>query len=268
MKCTYCGYENTRPGTSCASCGKEFSAPQPPKVGPNPMENILFPLLKDSLFLVVCILESAAAALSLIKGSGIPVFNILFTIFLWIVFANASKNTLHIGALKGLSGTVYAKYILQIISSVAGIVIGVLHIPISFAIEKRIDFFFELLEEIDFLDPILPFLEHHSQLFFILLGVYFIANGILALCVYARGWKRIHQFTKSVYTSAELYTTNVLFSDKAAVWLIAFAILRVPFAFFNLLNTNLLSVLSGSSSAAAMLLCGILLRKYFSKSAN
>ena len=128
MKCTNCGFESISDFKFCENCGAP--APVLETAEPQGAENRLLSVLKDKLFFVICILFSVSAATAIVNG-GIPVFNILFTVFFWLVYSQAQKGIVSAKHLRCISGTVYANYVVVNVVSIILIVCGVI---IAFAI--------------------------------------------------------------------------------------------------------------------------------------
>ena len=149
MKCNNCNYEAPADFAFCPQCGaaapaaseqpqqqqqfqqqpQQFqqqpaytAAPQPTMFYANGTERILG-FFQDTLFLVVAICFSVAAGAGLCKLS-IPVIEILFTIFFWLIFVAAKKNNVTGAQVRWLSGTTFAKVILQYVAAGAILILG------------------------------------------------------------------------------------------------------------------------------------------------
>ncbi len=157
MKCSNCNYESDADFAFCPNCGAPQQAPQPqpqpqqfqqpqqqpqfqqpqqqqfqqgyvPYQAPQPQpmfygngnERILG-FFKDTLFLVVTILFSVYSVLNILK---LPVIEILFTIFFWIIFAAAKKNAVTSNQVKWVSGTTFAKVIINYVGCGLLVLIG------------------------------------------------------------------------------------------------------------------------------------------------
>lgn len=266
MICPHCGYEYNQPNTYCSSCGNTVSAPQPTPTGPNPMENVLFPLLRDPLFFVVCILTSVAAGLAFILGQGIPVLEVFFAVFLWIIYTAATKNELSLNGLRGVSGTLYAVYIVQMITSIFIIVSGALTIPAAFFISKKPEYVQELLETIlagdIFFNWLLDTTQATLTLLTIVFGILCIVIGLVQLLFSLNGWRPIHRFAQSLYKSFELSIVDVRFANEAQRWLMILGIFRVASAFFSVIQLDFTSFIPTVITSAVMILCSLLLKKH------
>ena len=108
MICNHCGYQANEDFAFCPNCGKSVNEGQQTAGENNDQQtegqvfqNVsvqadfatqkALSLFKDSLFLVICILQSVATGLSLI-GKSFPIIGILFTVFLWLIYSQSSKN--------------------------------------------------------------------------------------------------------------------------------------------------------------------------------
>ena len=83
MKCSNCGYESQEDFIYCTNCGTAVA--DAPAVSLNPVADKVLAVLKDRLFLVICILMSVSCVAALMCES-IPIINILLTIFLWLTY--------------------------------------------------------------------------------------------------------------------------------------------------------------------------------------
>ena len=123
MKCNNCGFESEQEFNYCKQCGAPINIGQVQPVSLNPAADRILPALKDKLFLTMCILFSAACVLNMALD-GIPAITILFTVFMWIVYADARKGIVNERHLRNISGTVYASYILGNVVSILFLVVG------------------------------------------------------------------------------------------------------------------------------------------------
>lgn len=124
MRCTNCGYNNDGDARFCKSCGFAMSFNQ------NPLAERILPLLKDDLFMALCILYSISVGFSLISG-GMPVTRILMTIFLWLIFSQSRKETIASNYMRCISGTIFASYVIKwilcCIVALCGGLLGIWH---------------------------------------------------------------------------------------------------------------------------------------------
>jgi len=128
MKCQNCQFESEGRFDYCPNCGQptaNANAQPVEKVSINPTADIVLSALKDSAFLIICILMSVATGLQFVV-SEFSVINILITIFLWLTYASAQKGFADEKHLQAISGSVYAQYILTNVLSIISIVFGAL----------------------------------------------------------------------------------------------------------------------------------------------
>ena len=155
MKCYKCGNEVEEGREVCPVC--EASV-----INPSPLASKMLSLFGDKMFLAMCVLLSVAAGIGVISGGGFSVTTILFTIFLWLLYSDAKKSVVEVSKMRVISGTLFAQFVLSIISVVCiaiGVVVivvlatqgaqkqgdtgfttldGVIHIPQKGIISKRI----------------------------------------------------------------------------------------------------------------------------------
>lgn len=282
MKCTNCGYEPEGNALYCAKCGAALPTepepePQPAPaaepqtvVPPNvpiadPKSNSLLAALKDALFLLICICVTASAGFSLLSG-GMPLFQILFAIFLWITLAKASKNILSVEHLRCISGTIYANYVVcnvcAILLLVSGVTVSFLALSAAPEFANNFSFANELIELVPKLEPLLANLNY--SIFGIILGVIFLFAGIIILLISVLGLRKIHRFAKSVYQGVG--NPFFPFEDprSAKTWLLVFGIVSGISA-LSTLGSGLFAFLSAAAAAAAPILAVLLIDKYILK---
>jgi len=132
MRCTNCGYESEDNFAFCQRCG----AAAPETAPKNPAADKVFALLKDPLFLALCILFTCAGVLSW-GNIGIPIIVVLLSIFLWLCYADAKNGMVNVHHLRYLSGTVYANYVIFYIVGAICMVVGTIML-INMMFEKEI----------------------------------------------------------------------------------------------------------------------------------
>ena len=141
MRCNYCQSEFDDNLVNCPVCGAPvppaedkkpdyFSGnqaapvtagvPVPPEFAApavNPLHAKTDALVKDNLFLAVCILQTVRAALPLFGLSkNISVIGIIIAVFLWIIYAESKKGLPDPSRIRIVSGCVYAaKIVLYVV---------------------------------------------------------------------------------------------------------------------------------------------------------
>lgn len=264
MKCTNCGFELQDDSLFCTNCGAQLA---PEAAAPYaPENNKVLAMLKDSLFLVTCILVTVAAGLKLIGGEGIPVFETLFTIFLWLTYSQAAKGIADEKHLRCISGTVYANYIVNNVTAIIVIVCGVIVSAVLGFLGGNLEFMsqftFELEQEFPGQEGIV------SAIFGTLgwiIGLIFVVAGVIALVLNILGTKKIHRFVKSVYQSLSNPYMEIVNPRAARGWLIFLGVCLGVSALSNI-STNLASVLPAIADgcmAATTIIAAVLVGKYF-----
>lgn len=232
MKCNFCGFEHEEDLTFCPSCGKQLTDGS---LSLNPMADRISNLLGDGLFLVICILMSVGALVGLLLGDGLPVFDILFTIFLWICFTKAKIGFIEYTHVRLVSGTIFAYYIVNFV--VAGLLtlIGLLSGSIFSAISSSSYLMDEIANQIEF----------ESDIFEGLMGVIggiflvvFILIAVAVILINIFGVRKIHKFVKSLYESIEFNENKIAFAKAAITWLIVLGALSLAGALFYLIPSS------------------------------
>jgi len=259
MRCTNCGYESEDNFAFCQRCGAAA-----PEVAPvNPAADRVFALLKDRLFLAICILLTCAGALTLGTGNGIPVFIALAAIFSWLAYSDAQKGMVNVKHLRHISGTVYANYVVINVVSIIVLVCGIvstafLALTGSTGIDVPINEITQVIEELTgiFVPP------EGIYIVLTVTVVTLIVIGAVCLVLNVFGMRKIHRFVKSVYVGVKTGSEEFYKVRSAKAWLIVFA----SFTGVSALSTISESFLSGLSSGcivAVYILAVILINKYF-----
>ena len=136
MKCTHCNFTTAERISYCPNCGapmvpeeQMYTAP-----GQNAAESgsRTFAALGSGLFLALCILVSASTLIGCFLGSY-SVIGVLFTVFLWMVFAARRSGRIDTARLRCISGTVLAQMIVALVLGGLLAVLAVLIMVISLA---------------------------------------------------------------------------------------------------------------------------------------
>lgn len=277
MICKNCNFEFNEMYEYCPNCGTKGSVdvnvpPQSqseqvvsegPTVALNPAANRALAALKDSLFLVVCILVSTATLFQVLSFS-LPVINILFTIFLWITYAAAQKGVADPNHLRCISGTVYANYIIANVASIILIVTGLLTAAFSGAAgfaEELVNSFNEVgIDEFEGILDSIPY--QFIALIGWIIAIAFIVGGAAALVFNLLGMRKIHRFAKSFYMG--IIDPAIAPENPRGVkaWLIFFAVCEGISA-LSLIGASFMQALSAGCATAATIISAILIGKYF-----
>ncbi len=265
MKCPHCEYERNEAFAFCPMCGKSSTREEQITVCPTPR---ILSLIKDDLFLVLCILLTVGVGCSLLYG-GLNVIFVLITVFAWLTYAGGKKNIVEHKHIRVISGSVYAVYVinnvLAIITAICGVFYTVsLFIPAILG-EFNIEDFISInlpTEEYGLL-ALIPFtLVALISALAMVLGFILIILAIVMLILNVAGVKKTHQLIKSIYQSAELGEENIIGANKVGAWLTVFAVISILSAISSIGNTNLFGFLSDGSFAAVYIIFSILIGKY------
>lgn len=265
MKCKNCGFEQEKDFEYCVNCGAEAIDNIPVPVEPvslNPAADIVLPALRDKLFLALCILMTILCGLSLAMWS-IPVINILFTIFLWLAYADAQRGIANEKHLQCVSGTVYAQYIIVNVASIIFIVCGVLFGALFSLVSDNTDVIMEfnlLFEELG-LNPI-DITPDVINVFGWIFGGIFVFLGVIMLLFNILMTRKIHRFAKSVYQGIMFQNPEFEKPETVRNWFIFIAVCGG----INLINSitaaEPISILSSICSMAITIIVTILINKH------
>ena len=220
MKCVNCGFENRDDFAFCANCGAANATVLPTK---SVAEVRALEIVKSKLFLTICILITVASGLSIIN-EGLQIIPLLLAIFMWMAYANGTKDKVDFNDFRKISGTVYANYVIvnvaAIIVIVCGVVVGFLLSSLSF------------LDLPEFIHTISPDFEEFLTLLpdigmvaiSMILGLIFVFAGTAMLIINILGMRKIHFFAKEFYNGIITGDITAQFANSARSWLIFFAI--------------------------------------------
>ena len=271
MFCKFCGHENDDSSAFCVKCGKPLSAaPENFEAAPpslNPVMEKASSMIRDNMFLIMCILVTVSAGVGLL-GGNFSVLTVLFTIFLWLTYSH-SKNGFADGEnMRRISGTVYASYVISIVVvALLGVVFVVLGgiIALGFAggalnLDNILN---SVISEFSLDSDIVFSLASLSAVFIsVVLVICFIAL-IAVFIVYIIGCKKLHGFAKSLYQSVYSGRFELINVTSAKNWLLAFGILKAVGALGSIASFPLF--ISAGCSAAVYFIASVLVDKYFIK---
>ncbi len=261
MKCTDCG-EYKESNNIITNHGNAFIEKN---IITDTTVNKLCSALKDGLFLTVCILISVSALFSFFSGK-LSVINVLFTVFLWIAYAHSHKNQLNSYHMRLISGTVYTIYIINYVLAILLIFIGIIGSLILKSLIKSNEFIKKLVEITNFYDYV-P--ENLTPMISVLISIASFAILLAAagvILVNFFGFRKIHEFTKSIYTG--LNDNKINFSSVAAAqsWLFVIGGLYIFLAFtsHNTIGAeNIHTIMARICEGFAAIFSGALVNKYF-----
>ena len=260
MKCIYCGYEAEENFAFCPQCSAQMPIQEAALT--NPAENVILAALKDKMFLAVSILVSVATALSFVGGE-FSVLNILFTIFLWLTYSQATKNIADPKHIRCLSGTVYASYVITYVLCGIVFVCGALVALVFGVLAGNAEVYGALMNELGSLDEVTQNIVGMilSMSGWVITLICAIACAIVVLFNII-ATRKIHRFTKSVYTSLEQCTLNIEKAAAAKNWLLVFGIFGAISALSSISSGQIVAGASAGCLAAAEIICYVLIGKY------
>ncbi len=258
MICKICGAEFEGSTDVCPLCTDS----QPTNI--NQAANKINLALKDGLFLTICVLISISTLFSVIIG-GLPIINILLTIFLWLAFYH-SKSNLNSTHIRSISGTVFAYYILLYV--IAGVLIftGTFYSMVLKTMFELSASFPELAELTTYYREILKYNEEFMPIINTIIAfiMFLIAAGIILINIF--GIRKIHKFIKSVYQNSDKNNNNFLYAASASSWLFVIGGLNIFISLTTFRSIGLISTLSTLSSISygvALIFAGVIINKYF-----
>lgn len=275
MKCNKCGFESERDFEYCMNCGtkaKDDKAVPVEAVSLNPVADKVLNALKDNLFLALCILMSASCVLSL--NGGLPLINILITIFLWLTYADTQKGFANEKHLQCVSGTVYASYIITNVACGILIVCGVLFGGIFALFANTPEFISEFevaLSEYDLSEFGVQISDIPQALLAMsgwIIAFVFIAISAIGLIFNLLGMRKIHRFAKSVYQGIMYQNPNFENPRVVKNWLLFFGICSAISAVSSLASGGIIAALATGCVAASEIIAYILIDRYFVEKTN
>lgn len=254
MKCTNCGFESELDYPVCPQCQA--------KTHPNPAAQKILRVLKDPLFLAICILMSISCVLSLATGS-LPLINILITVFLGLTYAQSRKEIADANHLRFISGAVYANYVVNYVAAGLVVIVGLLF-TVAFGLILGDPEFQETLLS-TFTDVSADSLEQIISIIpsgIIMVGFILIAAVLVVLNIFSLRY--IHRFTKSIYQCIETGVLNLKYVTATKVWMFIIGGLYAIDCLSDLSDGAFQSLLSNASICAVCILAGLLIHKYLS----
>lgn len=266
MKCNHCGQEITENAAFCTNCGMSVCTPpqqdtdyQPPV---NPTYARALSMMQDGMLLPICILMTVATATGVLCRS-FNVIQILFTIFLWLVWSKAKKNVLDTVNMRRVSGCVFAMEVIYWVCIVIYSLIATMclaFLPYLLQYFEKYGFPYSFNFGVGVPDGLFASLTV-SVILTIIVGI-LIVMAVVMLVINLFGIRNIHKFTKSLYMSAEHggYPPEKIHTAKN--WIMVLGILQAISALSNV-DTSVWAAASSGCAAAAMIMLSILIGKYF-----
>lgn len=269
MKCDNCGFENADTNAFCINCGNSLKEQQPvasepalsseptPTISVNPVAEKVIWVLKDNLFLAICILTSVLTGTSLLSGS-LNVIGVLFTIFLWLIFAKTKKNLVDVANMRRVSGTIFANYVIGWVAFGCIAFLTVIIIAIGGAGSLYLD---EILAKLDLGSLYNGLASLTAGIFVFGLLVFAMIIILAAILVSIFAFCTIHKFAKSLYVSVLTGVFNLEKVDAAKNWLLALGIIEGISALSSI--SNIWAFLATGCSAAIYFIAYALIKKHF-----
>ena len=255
MKCINCEYEHEEAFEYCPVCGTSMGGGFADRVRA---------VVGSGAFLAICILITAATALSMLAGM-FDVVDILLTIFLWLAYGAAKKGTGLGDGLRRVSGTVYAMYIIVNVASIIVMVCGVILAALSPMLtnlpleeyEGEIMSMLEMPAELE-----LPELAGAGVGFILVtFGIAFVLVGAVFLVFNLLSTKKIHKFAKSLYMSVNSGTAALEKVSAAKNWLMVFGVFGAISAVSSI-SGDIASAVASGCGAAAAIIASVLCREF------
>lgn len=269
MKCRSCGYESAEQFAFCPCCGNavtdttEQLCVEREEPSGNPAANRILGILKDKLFLIICILVTAGTVGGMISDN-FNVIHILATVFLWLLYAQVQKGTLDSTQLKNISGTVYASYVVTNVACIILIVCGLIcGVTLGAFGDEIINEIAEMAEIADYESYELA-LSVSAAVLGVIIVIVFIVIAALALLINIFGVRNIHRFVKSVYQSVERGELKPVKCRTAHNWLMIFGVIGALSALGSLVDLDIFGFIASGGIAGAEILAAMLINKNLS----
>lgn len=289
MYCNNCGHQSQEDFQFCPNCGTgvqnnpyqsnpyqgspcqeepAFNEPEPSaRFSVNSAAQTFLSLLQDKLFFVICILMTINSGAAVLIGD-LPVVEILITVFLWLVHAQAGKGIADAGYLRCVSGSVYANYVIvnvcAIIIAVCGLILGAAFNMFvgnpDFTEGLRMGLIESGVGEMGV--DINTITEAISLLSGTFIMIVFLIAGGLTLVGNIFTTRYLHRFAKSAYRSIQSGILDLKHVSASRVVLIIFAIICGLGAIDAVNSFDLLSLLCSGADCAACILAVLLMNKY------
>lgn len=277
MKCNNCGYEENGVFRFCPACGKDHGDEQTFTPPTPTVRDKALAMLKDDVFLVLCILETVAVGAGLLNGN-FNLLGVLFTIFLWMVWAKGRKDELSIDGMRRISGTIFAEYVINWVVfglvTLSGILVTALSGVIAASIGKIEDLFsefginYELNVIKDAFDGMLDTIEFVPEVLAVVIvaiGIVLILAAVVVALVNVLGVGKMHKFAKSLYISAGNNEGSLACLKGAKVWMLICGICTALTAIDALTTIAAFpfAFISNACSAAVYIVAFTLVNKHF-----
>ena len=215
-------------------------------------------LAASPMFLAMTILMTCSAAARLFSGA-LEVFDILFAIGMWLIFAAAKQECLaeKQTGLKMVSGTVKATYIVMwVVTGIFGVV-GLLLMFIGPVLAPYVELVFQsdfFSRYSDFVyDDLIAYLPAAGIIFLVIFGAVFLLCAIAIALVNVFFYGNLHKFTKSVCVSCETGHFAIQKAKVVKTWCLVLAIISAISTLTSLFDMGWSLLASGCSCAVGFL---------------
>lgn len=273
MKCNNCGFEYGEEFAYCPNCGAKDVPPQqegnvPPinNVSINPAADKILWLLNDKLFFTICVLMTVSCGCAVVVW-GAPIISVLITIFLWLTYSDAKKGIANVKHLQGISGTVYANYILGFIGSGILVFVGMILFLFGFVVEgeEMLAEIYSAIEQFN-LTQYGNYFDNLSATVFVIvvlaLAGTLIFMAIIGMLINIFGMKKIHCFTKSVYQGIMYRNHHFQCVKEAKTWIIVFGVCDAITNLSAIMSIDLFAIASAGCSVASAIIAAKLIDKH------
>lgn len=262
MKCMNCGSENTGSNQFCYACGSPLPSQQSSQT-----EQALR-LLRDNLFLIMCILYSICIVFTLISCS-LPIIETITAVFLWLLFAQGRAQNVNIKHMSCISGLLFVTYVLNWVCYCLTILASCFIAFLSFFINIA------WLQGM-FYSALKPFMSESSMFFDILayasnallliVSIALVIVAIIGLVFNVLGWRSIHRFAQSLYKNLENGQKHIVKIHKAQTWLLIYGIFSAIGAVAGITTMNPSAFLASACLAATRILGSVLIQRHYGNS--
>ena len=266
MKCKHCGFEREENFEYCVNCGAKVEEDNFVPVEPvslNPTADLVMPALKDNLFLALCILMSASSICTIATG-GMPLIYILVSVFMWLAYADAKKGFVNEKHIQGISGTIYASYVIVNVLSVIIIAIGALFGVFYATLQNDAEFMAGLALQFQDLGIALSEIPQAiiDMFGWILCGI-MVFVGVIALLFNVLMTRTYHRFVKSVYKGVMFQNPNFKKATAARNWLVVFAVCSVISLVSSITAAEPFLMVSSACQTAIGIIASKIINKHF-----
>ena len=278
MICSYCQSEIDNNLQHCPVCGAPVPPPadkapdyfsqanevpaQPAFIPQAPMINPLHTktdmLVKDALFLVICILQTVATALPLINDvRSFNVLSILITVFLWVIFADSKKDLPNPSHIRLVSGTLFAYYVILYV--LAGI-LALCGIICFFASSTIASLFTDAFSSQAIIN------SEFDRIFSLgggVIGFAFLIVAAMIVLINYFSYGKIHKFVKSCYENIQSGVNALENRSATSAWLIIFAVFLGLGALGSISNSIITALAYGCQTAICILAYLLIKKNYY-----